>query len=81
MHEKRSNFSRLSRRIEKCRVAIGPGVTAEKSGSPTPSTAGRDLSRSFDDEVRAVLNELGVDAKGALERGLNLLRGVIGRTK
>jgi len=59
--------------------AFGARVATEEGAPLAPAAAaGEHAVVAFADEVGAVLNELRVDAEGATQRPLDLLRRVVG---
>ena len=78
MDEEGADLRRIGRGIQLARIAILVRVAAEQGTAPAPAATPGELSVGLDHEVRAVADELRVDAKGAVQRALDLPRRVVG---
>jgi hypothetical protein len=60
---------------------LAVAVAAKQRAPQAPAAAADQPSVGLGDEIRAIINELRVDTKGALQSALDLLWAVIARAK
>src|SRR5581483_7410888 len=77
VHEDGANLGGIEFRVERVGHAVGTAVAAEECFPEAPPTAGDDVVIAFGDEVGAVANELGIDAKGVAESSVELSGRVV----
>jgi hypothetical protein len=81
IHKERPDLRGIDCGIQFQRVALGMGIAAKQRAAATPATAADQPAFSFNDEIRAVINQLRVDAECAAQCAFNLLRSVISRAQ
>ena len=78
MDEERPDSRGIVPRIQQLRSAARLRVASEESSPPAPAAAPDDAAVRLGDEVRPVVDQLGVDAERGAESRLHLRRRVVG---
>lgn len=79
--KKRADLGGVGPRVEFLGVAVAVGITPEKRAALAPAAATHQTAFAFDDEIRAVINQLRVDPERAAQRALDLFGSIVAGTK